>query len=493
MGFKLNTVLKIYLVLFCFSNATQVTFIVDMSEETVVTGDGNYPAVYVSGANINGPGGLEMTDNGDGIWELTTQLSPGDYTYKFRNGYYDYWDGPGWEGDNGLIEGGCAVGEYFDRQVSVENSDLVEGVFCFGSCDELCNSDSIEYTLVWNDEFDGNGAIDSEKWFHQTQLPNGNSWFNNELQHYTDRLDNSYVSNGTLKIIAKKETYTDQGQTKEYTSARLNSKYAFTYGRVEVRAKLPEGVGTWPAIWMLGQNINEVGAYWQTQGYGTTSWPYCGEVDIMEHWGTNQNYVQSALHTPSSYGGTTNLGGQYISNASTEFNIYCLEWTPEQMIFSVNNYVHYTYNPSVQNSETWPFDSAQYLLLNIAIEPSVTSSFIESEMEIDYVRVYEASMLSTQTQTVPVYFNVFQNFPNPFNPITTLKYDLPEDSFVEITIYDMLGNVVNNLVNRNQRRGYKSVQWNATNDQGQPVSTGVYLYRIEAGDYRQTKKMILLK
>jgi len=493
MGFKLNTVLKIYLVLFCFSNATQVTFIVDMSEETVVAGDGNYPAVYVSGANINGPGGLEMTDNGDGTWELTTQLSPGDYTYKFRNGYYDYWDGPGWEGDNGLIEGGCAVGEYFDRQVSVGNSDLVEGVFCFGSCDELCNSDSIEYTLVWNDEFDGNGAIDSAKWFHQTQLPNGNSWFNNELQHYTDRLDNSYVSNGTLKIIAKKETYTDQGQTKEYTSARLNSKYAFTYGRVEVRAKLPEGVGTWPAIWMLGQNINEVGAYWQTQGYGTTSWPYCGEVDIMEHWGTNQNYVQSALHTPSSYGGTTNLGGQYISNASTEFNIYCLEWTPEQMIFSVNDYVHYTYNPSVQNSETWPFDSAQYLLLNIAIEPSVTSSFIESEMEIDYVRVYEASTLSTQTQTVPVYFNVFQNFPNPFNPITTLKYDLPEDSFVDITIYDMLGNVVNNLVNRNQRRGYKSVQWNATNNQGQPVSTGLYFYTIQAGDFIQTKKMLLLK
>ena len=493
MGFKLNTVLKIYLMLFCFSNATQVTFIVDMSEETVVAGDGNYPAVYVSGANINGPGGLEMTDNGDGTWELTTQLSPGDYTYKFKNGYYDYWDGPGWEGDNGLIEGGCAVGEYFDRQVSVGNSDLVEGVFCFGSCDELCNSDSIEYTLVWNDEFDGNGAIDSAKWFHQTQLPNGNSWFNNELQHYTDRLDNSYVSNGTLKIIAKKETYTDQGQTKEYTSARLNSKYAFTYGRVEVRAKLPEGVGTWPAIWMLGQNINEVGAYWQTQGYGTTSWPYCGEVDIMEHWGTNQNYVQSALHTPSSYGGTTNLGGQYISNASTEFNIYCLEWTPEQMIFSVNDYVHYTYNPSVQNSETWPFDSAQYLLLNIAIEPSVTSSFIESEMEIDYVRVYEASTLSTQTQTVPVYFNVFQNFPNPFNPVTTLRYDLPETGLVNITIYDMLGRQVKTLINQTQDAGYKSVIWDATNDYGKPVSAGIYLYQIQAGEYISTKKMVLLK
>ncbi len=493
MEFKLNTVLKIYLVLFCFSNATQVTFIVDMSEETVVAGDGNYPAVYVSGANINGPGGLEMTNNENGTWELTTQLSPGDYTYKFRNGYYDHWDGPGWESDNGLIEGGCAVGDYFDRQVSVGNSDLVEGIFCFGSCDELCNSDSTEYILVWNDEFDGSGAIDSEKWFHQTQLPNGNSWYNNEIQHYTDRLDNSYVSDGTLKIVAKKETYTDQGQTKEYTSARLNSKYAFTYGRVEVRAKLPEGVGTWPAIWMLGQNISEPGAYWQTQGYGTTSWPYCGEIDIMEHWGANQNYVQSALHTPSSYGGTSNVGGQYISNASTQFNVYTLEWTPEQMIFSVNGYVHYTYNPNPQNSETWPFDAPQYLLMNIAIESSITSSFTETEMEIDYVRVYEASTLSNQTETVPVYFNAVQNFPNPFNPLTTLKYDLLEDSFVEITIYDMLGNVVNNLVNQNQMQGYKSVQWNATNNQGQPVSTGLYFYTIQAGDFIQTKKMLLLK
>ncbi len=464
-----------------------------MSEETVVAGDGDHPAVYISGSNFNGPSGLEMSDNGNGIWEITTQLSPGNYTYKFRNGYYDYWDSPGWESDNTLIEGGCAVGEYFDRQVIVGDNDFVEGVFCFGSCDELCNSDSIEYTLVWNDEFDGNGAIDSTKWFHQTQLPNGYSWYNNELQHYTDRIENSYVSNGTLKIVAKEETYSDQGQTKEYTSARLNSKYAFTYGRVEVRAILPEGVGTWPAIWMLGQNINEVGAYWQTQGYGTTSWPDCGEVDIMEHWGSNQNYVQSALHTPSSYGGTINLGGQYISNASTQFNIYCLEWSPQQMVFSVNENVHYTYSPNVQNSDTWPFDSEQYMLLNIAIEPSVTSSFIESEMEIDYVRVYEASPLSTQTQKGPVYFNVLQNYPNPFNPVTTLRYDLPENGHVNITIYDMLGRQVNTLINQTQDAGYKSVIWDATNDYGKPVSAGIYLYQIQAGGYISTKKMVLLK
>jgi beta-glucanase (GH16 family) len=493
MEFKLNTVLKIYLVLFCFSNATQVTFIVDMSEETVVAGDGNYPAVYVSGANINGPGGLEMTDNEDGTWELTTQLSPGDYTYKFRNGYYDHWGGPGWESDNGLIEGGCAVGDYFDRQVSVGNTDLVQGGFCFGSCDELCISDSIEYIMVWSDEFDDSGAIDDAKWFHQTQLPNGNSWYNNEIQHYTDRLINSYVSDGTLKIVAKKETYTDQGQIKEYTSARLNSKYAFTYGRVEVRAKLPEGVGTWPAIWMLGQNISEPGAYWQTQGYGTTSWPYCGEIDIMEHWGANQNYVQSALHTPSSYGGTSNVGGQYISNASTQFNVYTLEWTPEEMIFSVNEYVHYTYNPNPQNSETWPFDAPQYLLMNIAIESSITSSFIETEMEIDYVRVYEASTLSNQAETVPVHIDLLQNYPNPFNPTTQIKYDLPEDTMVSITIYDIMGRSIKSLVNSNQSAGYRSIQWNATNNLGEPVSAGLYLYTIQAGQFRQVRKMVLLK
>jgi hypothetical protein len=163
------------------------------------------------------------------------------------------------------------------------------------------------------------------------------------------------------------------------------------------------------------------------------------------------------------------------------------------MIFSVNGFVHYTYNPNPQNSETWPFDAHQYLLLNIAIESSVTSSFTETEMEIDYVRVYEASTLSNQAETVPDHLGLLQNYPNPFNPVTTLRYELSQESFVKITIYDMLGNVVNNLVNRNQRRGYKSVQWNATNDQGQPVSTGLYFYTIQAGDFIQTKKMLLLK
>ena len=101
--------------------------------------------------------------------------------------------------------------------------------------------------------------------------------------------------------------------------------------------------------------------------------------------------------------------------------------------------------------------------------------------------------IKNNLNVMPSNYFLDQNFPNPFNPITTLRYELPEDSFVEVTVYDMLGNVVNNLINTNQSSGFKSIQWNATNNQGQPVSAGVYLYKIQAGDFVDTKKMILLK
>jgi hypothetical protein len=222
------------------------------------------------------------------------------------------------------------------------------------------SNDPIYDELVWSDEFDGNGAIDSDKWHHQTQIPGGGSWYNGEIQHYTDRTDNSNVSGGFLYVTAKEEIgYNDQGVTKDYTSARLNSKFAFTNGKVEVRAQLPTGVGTWPAIWMLGKNINEDGAYWDNEGFGTTGWPACGEIDIMEHWGNNQNFVQSAMHTPSSFGNTSNKGGQTVSTASTAFHTYTLEWSPEKMVFSVDGVIHYTYNPATKNASTWPFTADQ--------------------------------------------------------------------------------------------------------------------------------------
>lgn len=305
--------------------------------------------------------------------------------------------------------------------------------------DGTIQGDPVYDNLVWNDEFDGNGMIDTSKWFHQTQLPQNGSWYNGEIQHYTDRIDNSEVSNGTLKIIAKKETYTDQGVTKQYTSARLNMKYAFTYGKVEVRAKLPSGAGTWPAIWTLGQNINEPGAYWQTQGYGTVSWPACGEIDIMEHWGSNQNYVQSAIHTPSSYGSTVNHGGQTIPTASTDFHVYSMVWSPDKIVFSVDGNTHYTYQPSVQDASTWPFDAPQFLIMNIAIIPGIDPNFVSSSMEIDYVRIYQESLVTINPLVEQPGFKLY---PNPVSDKLFIQTGEKELNSYTLSIYNTRGQLI---------------------------------------------------
>jgi len=248
-----------------------------------------------------------------------------------------------------------------------------------------------DYELVWSDEFDGGGAINDENWFHQTRLPNGSSWFNGELQHYTNRTENSYVADGFLHIVAKRERFSDQGQEKEYTSARLNSKFAFTYGRVEINAKLPTGLGTWPAMWTLGRNITENGGYW-ADDFGTTGWPACGEIDIMEHWGFDQNRIQAALHTPSSSGNTQNKGSIVGEDVSNTFHVYAMEWTAEKIDFYYDDQLYYSYSPTSKNNDTWPFTEPQYLLLNIAmggVAGAVDPDFTESEMVIDYVRVFQ--------------------------------------------------------------------------------------------------------
>jgi beta-glucanase (GH16 family) len=291
--------------------------------------------------------------------------------------------------------------------------------------------------LVWSDEFDGNGVINDTKWFHQTQLPLGNNWYNGELQHYTNRAVNSNQANGVLNIVAKRETYTNQGHTKQFTSARLNSKFAFKYGRVDVRAKLAFGAGTWPAIWMLGKNIIEPGGYW-TNTHGTTNWPACGEIDIMEHWGTNQNVISSAAHHPINGNLSVDeyvTNAQYKNGVSTEFHIYSLEWDNQKLRFSVDGVPHLTYNPPVKNQYTWPFDAEQYILLNVAIEPSVTPNFTQSSMEVDYVRVYQQPNLNNfvenKTPTLLLYPN----------PTTDTLYIKVEENTVGSTleIYTLLG------------------------------------------------------
>ena len=262
--------------------------------------------------------------------------------------------------------------------------------FCFAQLDVVYDK------LVWSDEFETStlSPINPELWFHQTQLPTGTNWHNGEVQHYTDKIDNSYVKDGYLNIVAIKEDYTDQGHTKAYTSARLNSKFAFTYGRVDVRAKIPLEVGTWPAIWMLGKNVNEKGGYFQPN-FGTTGWPACGEIDIMEHGifpNMSLNFVQSAIHTPSSSGSTINKGGTVASSLENEFHVYSLIWSPDQLTFLFDNEIYYIYKPSIKNEKTWPFNSDQYILLNVAMGGNagdIDPSFTKCVMQIDYVRVYQ--------------------------------------------------------------------------------------------------------
>lgn len=303
------------------------------------------------------------------------------------------------------------------------------------------NRQSVYDQLIWSDEFDIDGPLDQNKWFQQTKLPNGNTWYNGEIQHYTDQDSNAYVRNGILSITARKENYTNQNITKDYTSARLNSKFAFTYGRVQVRAKMPRGIGTWPAIWMLGKNIEEPGAYWQEQGFATTPWPACGEIDIVEHWGNNQNYVSSATHTTSSSGNTVNVGGRTLSTASDSFHTYELEWSEEKLVFSIDEKVHFTYYPTEKNPKTWPFDAAQYLLLNVAIQPSIIPTFSKSSMDIDYVRIYGTTKASTSQKTalVPIIY------PNPVQDKFTIKLNHIPNEPVHIRIYNTVGVCVKTL------------------------------------------------
>ena len=242
--------------------------------------------------------------------------------------------------------------------------------------------------LVWSDEFDSNRSVDSTKWFRQTKLILGNSWANNEEQHYTNRDINSYVDNGTLKIKAIKEDYTYQGHRKEYSSARLNSKFAFKYGKVVVRAKLPSANGTWPAIWLLGRNIKEIGGYWFNKGFGNTVWPLCGEIDIMEpnnvktetlgtwHWYNGVEYQMNSKSVPLS-----------SSDASQNFHDYILEWDSKSMRIYIDN-ILVNEMPTVN-----PYNQEFYILLNVAmggnLASNIDSDFTNDVMEIDYVRVYQ--------------------------------------------------------------------------------------------------------
>lgn len=223
--------------------------------------------------------------------------------------------------------------------------------------------------LRFSDEFNTNGAPDPTKWGYDL---GAGGWGNNEAQTYTNAAANVVVEGGNLVITARRNGTS-------FTSARLKTenKYEFTYGRIEVRAKLPSGRGTWPAIWSLGQD------------YATNTWPACGEIDFMEHRGNDLNVIHGSLHYPGNSGGNANTARTTISNATTEFHVYKTIWSPTLIQFYVDDVLFHTFN----NSQSVPFNSDFFLILNIAMGGTfggaIDPAFTQSSMEVDYVRVYQ--------------------------------------------------------------------------------------------------------
>ena len=245
-------------------------------------------------------------------------------------------------------------------------------------------------TLVFSDEFDYSGSPDTEKWHHQIIPPENGGWYNGELQHYTDRIKNSEVKDGSLFIWAYKEQYTVDGSTKSYTSARLNAKFEFTYGKVEVRAKLPTEAGTWPAIWTLGTDVNETGNYFGDR-FGKVGWPLSGEIDILEQTGWDKNSTISHFHWGDLNTKEYKNEGGTLSFPETEdgFHVFSMEWTEKSIKTFVDGNLVY----ELPNGDDKPFNHGHYLILNLALGGNlggeVPDSFTKAAYEIDYVRIYQ--------------------------------------------------------------------------------------------------------
>ncbi|MFI5454831.1 MAG: family 16 glycosylhydrolase [Isosphaerales bacterium] len=262
------------------------------------------------------------------------------------------------------------------------------------------NADAGEWKLVWSDEFDKAGLPDAARWGYETGFLR-----NNEQQFYTRaRRENARVENGMLIIEARKEKYRNPSfdpaaktggkgrgrrgrEYADYTSASLTTrgKAAWTYGRIEIRAKLPSGRGTWPAIWTLGTNIGEAG------------WPACGEIDIMEFVGFEPGVVHANIHTRKyNHVRKTGKGDKIsIADASEMFHVYAVEWDAQKIDFFVDGRKYFSFRNEGTGPDVWPYDKDQYLILNLAIggawggQKGIDDRIFPQRYSIDYVRVYQ--------------------------------------------------------------------------------------------------------
>ena len=337
---------------------------------------------------------------------------------------------------------------------------------------------SQNYQLVWSDEFDS-PSLDLTSWTRET---GGTGWGNNELEYYTNRDTNSYLQDGYLVIKAKQESFGG----KSYTSARLKTegKRFWQYGKIEAKMKLPYGQGIWPAFWMLGETISFVG------------WPACGEIDIMEMIGGEgrEKTVYGTAHWDNSgqhaqYGGSKTLSsGTYAD----DFHIYAIEWNESTIKWYIDNSLHTTI--SITPSGLSEFHQEFFIILNLAVGgnwpgyPDQTTTFPQY-LTVDYVRVYQDIPVGVEDESsLPLEFNLEQNYPNPFNPTAIINFVIPQSSFVNLTVNDVLGNEVVTLVNETKSPGKYQIQFDGSN-----LPSGVYFYSLSASSHHTIKKMVLLK
>lgn len=247
-------------------------------------------------------------------------------------------------------------------------------------------SNTIErgYKLVWEDDFNYSGLPDSNKWAYDTE-GNEAGWGNDEAQYYTkENKENAWVENGVLSIIAKKENK----EGKDFTSARLMSKADWQYGKVEVNAKLPIAHGTWSAIWMMPGG-------WS---FKDGNWPDVGEIDIMEHVGHDLGIIHASAHSKDYQWqkDTQKTNTILIPKAHEEFHSYILEWTPEVLMFYVDDQLYLTYENEGLGESKWPYDKPFYLILNLAVGGAwgsmqgIDDAAFPQIMEIDYVKIYQS-------------------------------------------------------------------------------------------------------
>lgn len=240
--------------------------------------------------------------------------------------------------------------------------------------------------LVWQDEFNTNGSLDSDHWVFDigtgVEIFGQPGWGNNEQQYYTDRPENVRVEDGMLQITAKKESF----EGSSYTSARILTRGTFqsTYGRYEASIKLPWGQGIWPAFWLLGDDSN-----------GTKIWPQIGEIDIMEYRGQEPTIIHGSVHGPGYSAGNAVTRRYQLTNGrfDTGFHLFAIEWSPNSIKFFVDDVMYNEITPDDANGE-WVFnDNSFYIILNVAVGgtfvgPPNNSTRFPQTMFVDFVRVY---------------------------------------------------------------------------------------------------------